>query len=107
MESRRGDGRFDRLLQDAIEESLREMLGQTIALATRVCLDTRVALEDPRTYLSVLETLLGNRRASVIRRMERKLQAIGPLQSAGVAGFCESIEFLRGHYAAETLARWK
>lgn len=102
-----GNCRFEYILQRAIEDSLNETIGESLALATRICLDTSVALEDPITYVAVLRILLGNRATGVIRRIERKLQAISALRSAGVACFCESIMYLNRLYSAETLARWK
>lgn len=106
-ESYAGNIGFDCILQRAIEDGLNETLGQSFAWATRICLDTSVALEDPVTYVTVLQTFLGNRAFGVIRHVERKFQTIRALRSAGVTDFCESIMYLKRLYSAETLARWK
>jgi hypothetical protein len=100
------DDRLDYILERTIEDGLNEALGQSLSLATRVCPDTSVALNDPITYIVALEKLLGDRAARALSEMEKKLQSIGALRFAVVDDF-DAIMYPKGLYSPETLARWR
>jgi hypothetical protein len=101
------EDKFDYIVERTIEDGLNEALGQSLALATRICLDTSVALNDPVTYVVVLEKLLGARAAKALSEIEEKLQRSSALRFAGAADFCDAMMYLKGLYSPETLARWR
>ena len=99
----------DHVILMTINDVLVEVLGQDLALAVRLCVDTRAAMDYPLGYAVALEEMLGGQRAiEVVAHLEDRLRAqVGDLPATKWMHLPELVRCLRTSYSGSVLLSMK